>query len=387
MIKKVTAALTAMAILTSSVAALAAEATDETSVPMHQMEQKEIETLELSLEGAIGLALENNPRIQAADSAITSSTLSLEVTAEKQKTYDDYSKYLKVSVSDGMDVAYLKHGYYPFAAQKALDLAVMSKEQVIASIAYEVTEKYYNVKLMESLVSIAQAGLKMAEDNAKIINDNYQVGYVSALEVRNAENAVAQAEFSVQSYERSLQIATDSLRLSLQIDSSDCNLVLTDEIVLPELPENVDEMIAGAVNTRYDMNALKVDYDLKTEAFNITKFYVNEKTALYHSAYSDYVNSKATYDNATKGIVLALNNEYAGILTAKDNVTVAENNLSVAIDAYEVAKTKFDMGMITNLELTNYMVQLDQSRVELENAKVTYLLAVEKFAYNTTIGL
>lgn len=387
MIKKVTAALTAMAILTSSVAALAAEATDETSVSIQQMEKTEVETIELSLEGAIGMALENNPRIQAADSAINSATLSLEVTTEKQKTYDKNSKYIIVSVPDGIEMAYLKHGYYPFAAQKGLDLAVISKEQVIAAISYEVTEKYYNVKLLESLLGIANSSLQMAKDNEKIMKDNFAVGYVSALEVRNAENAVTQAEYSVQSYERNLKTAIKSLKLSLQIENTNCNLVLTDEIVLPVLPENVDEMIAGALITRYDVNALKTDYDLKTRIFDITKLYVNEKTALYHSAQSDYINSKATYENTTKALVLALNNEYSGILTLKDNITVAENNLSVASDAYDAAKAKFDMGLMTNLELTNYMVQLEQRQVELENAKVTYLLAVEKFGYNTTIGL
>jgi hypothetical protein len=45
------------------------------------------------------------------------------------------------------------------------------------------------------------------------------------------------------------------------------------------------------------------------------------------------------------------------------------------------------MGMITNLELTKDLNELTTAMEDLENAKFTYKLAVEKYNYDITIGL
>ena len=143
----------------------------------------------------------------------------------------------------------------------------------------------------------------------------------------------------------------------------------------------------NAVETRYDITALRKTYELGKEYFDITSFYVNDGTAMYHTAYSDFVKKEYTYENTKKMIVLSLRNDYSSILTAWDNVVAAENDLAIKQTEYDSAVIKCEIGMITNLELTAVMAELDGCRVQLENARTTYLLAVTKFGYNTTIGI
>lgn len=388
MIKKITALLTATAIVLSAVPVFAKEDALE-AVPVHKMDVNEITEIKLSLQEAVAVALENNPRINAADASIKSATLSLEVVEETQKDFDKLAKYASVPVviSQGLDTAYLKHGYYPAAARVGLELAEISKEQVTAAISYEVTEKYYNVKLMEELVNIAKTGLGLAQDNLTLMENQLEAGYVSALEVKNAQNAVTQAENSVKSYERNLELAVRSFKISLQLDNTACNVVLTDEIAVPELPEADKELIAAAVNTRYDMTAARKDFELKEMMFDIAKKYVTDKMAMYHTVYSDYMNSKYTYDNAVKMIGIALESEYASILSAYDAIKAAENDLDVKQNVYDSKKTMYDLGLITNLELTSAMADYDSAKMQLENSRVTYALAVIKFGYSTTIGI
>ncbi|MBQ8002653.1 MAG: TolC family protein [Clostridia bacterium] len=388
MIKKLTASLVAATIACCSLPAFAADES-ENFIPAQKMEATPTKAIELSVEGAIALALENNPRVKAADSAITSAKLSLEVAQDSQKEFNQLSKYVNipVKISDGLETAYLKEGYYPYAAKVGVELAEKSKEQVVAAVSYEVIEKYYNVKLMEKLVAIGKTGLKLAEENETLMKEHFAAGFVAAIEVKNAENAVLQAKNSLSSYERTLLIATESLKVSLQLDGTEYTLYLTDDITIPQLPENTDALIENALNTRFDITAARKDYELKSELFNITKRYLTDDTALYHQAYSDYLNSEYTYNNAMKMIRLALGNEYTSILSAKDAIAVAENNLEVKQSLYDASKVKYDLGMITNIELTAAMAELDGAKTELENARVTYALAVIKFGYNTTIGL
>ncbi len=390
MLKKSLILLTVAAVLLGSVPVMAEEA-----VSIHTMEEIEIEKIELSLEAAIGMALEESPRILAAEASVKSAELALKVSEETAKEYKDMEKLaskipgvsMAVNVSGGLDQAYLKHGYYVDAAKVGVELAEMSKKQAEATISYEVTQKYYNVKLMEELVGIAEAGLTLAKDNLAMMENQFEAGYVPSLEVRNAKNAVVRAEYSLKSYERNLEMAKKSLKVSLQIEDAACDVVLTDDITMPTVPENAQEMIDTALNSRYDMTAVKKDYELKKAKFDITAFYMSDKTALYHSSYSEYLSAEYTYNNAAAMMKIALESEYASILTAADEITACENEVEIALAMYESRKTMYDLGLITNLELTSAMTELDSSRVQLENARVNYALAVIKFAYSTTIGI
>ncbi len=388
MAKRFIASLAAVAVIINAVPAFAQDVAEQ-NVPIQKMEETHTESIELTLQEAIALAMENNPRIEAQNSSIKSAELSLEVTEESQKEFDKMAKYVNipVKISDGLDTAYLKHGYYPYAAQVGLELAEMSKEQVVATISYEVTEKYYNVKLMEKLVEISRSGLGIAKDNLELMKNHFEAGFVSELEVKNAENAVKQSENNLKSYERTLFIATESLRVSLQIDGTSCKLVLTDEIELPALPENKADVIANAVNSRYDITAARKDFELKSKKYDIAKAYLTDKMVAYHQVYSEYLKAKYTYENAVKMIKLGLENEYTTVLGSMDAISVAENDLAIKETLYESAKVKNELGMITNLELTAAMSELEASRVQLENARVTYALGVIKFGYNTTIGI
>lgn len=388
MTRKITALLTAMAITLCAVPVFAEDDSSD-AVMLHKMDINEVSEIKLSVENALAIALEGSPRIDAADASVKSATLSLEIVEDTQKEYEKLEKYVNipVKISEGLDAAYLKHGYYPAAARVGVELAEISKEQVVAAISYEVTEKYYNAKLLESLVDIANTGLTLAKDNLALMQNQFEAGYVSALEVKNAQNAVTQAENSVKSYERNLKIAMQSLKVSLRMDETECKIVLTDEIEMPEMPQNADEMIKAALNTRYDLTAVRKDFELKTMLYDIAKMYTTDKMAMYHTVYSDYMNSKYTYDNAVKMIGIALESEYAAILTAYDAIRAAENDLDVKQNIYDSKKTMYDLGLITNLELTGAMADLDSAKMQLENSRVTYSLAVIKFGYSTTIGI
>lgn len=394
MIRKITALLAATAIALTSVPAFAQEEASE-ATGIHTMEEKEVEKIELSLDGAIAMALENNPRLLAADATVKSAEMSLIIAEETGKEYKDMEKTLSkipgvsmaINVSDGLEQAYLKHGYYVEAAKVGVELATMSKSQVSASVAYEVTQKYYNAKLMERLVDIAETGLKVAKDNLTMMENQFEAGYVPAIEVQNAKNAAQRAEYTLGSYERNLELAKKSLKVSLQLEEYGGDIILTDEIEIPSLPENAEEAINSAIESRYDMTAVKKDYELKTRMFEITKFYVTDKTAMYHSAYSEYLNAEYTYNNAVEMMKIALESEYAAILTAADEIVACENDALVAQAMYESRKTMYDLGLITNLELTGVMAELDSSRMQLENARVNYALAIVKFSYSTTVGI
>ncbi|MDO4563383.1 MAG: TolC family protein [Clostridia bacterium] len=344
---------------------------------------------ELSLEDAIKLGLDKNPQLEAADAKIRSSEFALETAKLNQKEFNSLNNRYSVAVdtANSMETAYLKHGYYPVAAQAAIDLAVMAKQQVESQINYNVTEKYFNVKRLEQLVEISRSSLQIANDNADIVKKQFELGLASKLEVQNVEASVESAAFTLESYKRNLELAAEGLKIAIQKEDSDEIFVLTDEIALPEMPALPDTVMEMALESRYDVIALKKAYELQEMYFNITGLYVLEDTSKYQSVYADTLSAKYTYENTAKQLALAIRNEYAAVLTAGESILSAQNALNVKQIEFDSNKIKYEMGLITNLQLTTTMAELENCKVQLENANLSYMLAVEKYNYDITIGI
>ncbi len=405
MLKRLIAALAAASMVTGVMASAAfAESTDaeestnqetvlteETAVETAEETADNSEVLELSLEDAIQSALDENPQMQAADAAIESAELSYDVmsitTRDIQKLEKNYTISIDITDDDSMTMAYLKEGYYLYASEVAIDLQNMAKEQVEAQISYDVTEKYFNLKLLEKLIAISETSLSLAEENADIVKKQFELGLVSDLEVQNVNASVESAQFSLEGYKRSKEIALESFKITAQLEDETREIVLTDDLVLPDMPEGVDEAAENAMSTRYDAVALLRNYEMQERYFEITKYYIPDSVATYYSAYSDYMTAKYNYETNTKLLTLSIRQEYNEILSAKESIQSAESALNVKQTEYDSACIKYDMGLITNLEKTEIMTELDSCKVQLENAHLTYMLAVQKYNYDIGIGL
>lgn len=349
------------------------------------------EVLELSLAEAIATALDANPQMLAADAAIESAELSYDVmainTRDIQKLEKNYTISIDITDDDSMAMAYLKEGYYLYASEIGIELQNMAKEQVEAQISYDVTEKYFNLKLLEKLISISETSLSLAEENADIVKKQFELGLVSDLEVQNVNASVESAEFSLESYKRSKEIALESFKITAQLEDETREIVLTDDLVLPDMPEGVDEAAQAALSTRYDAVSLLRNYEMQEKYFEVTKYYIPDSVATYYSAYSDYMTAKYNYEANTKLIALSIKQEYNEILSASEAIQSAESALNVKQTEYDSACIKYEMGLITNLEKTEIMAELDSCKVQLENAHLTYMLAVQKYNYDIGIGL
>ena len=118
---------------------------------------------------------------------------------------------------------------------------------------------------------------------------------------------------------------------------------------------------------------------------NTTAF--TEKSAVYNTAYSDMISKENQYNSAKDGIELAIRSSYNSILSNKSTLNIAERTCDMAKREYEASKLRYELGMITNLELTDKIYDLYEAEVSLSQAKVNYTMSVEKYKYDITIGL
>ncbi len=335
----------------------------------------------LSLSDAIERASKDHPQLIANEAEQESNRINLDA---QQRTKRKYEKF--TPSTSNYDVMYIKKGYYVHTYEMMMRLNEKKEQQIRSKIAYDVTQSYFNYKLACSLRDIAANAYDLALENYNNVKTRFDLGMIAELDLKNAQLSVDQCRNTLSSYERKCGLAKENLKFNLQLEDKECDFILTDDISCGEFSADLEKDLAAAYENRYDVNALKESYLLSEEYFEYTKP-LSSATAKYQTAYSDYVTKGYEYNNNKKLIGLSVKNTYNSVLDAKDTLATAEKSTEIAKQTYEINKVKFENGMITNSDLTKSLNDYLSSNISLENAKLTYKLAVEKYAYEISIGL
>ncbi|MBQ8588244.1 MAG: TolC family protein [Clostridia bacterium] len=346
---------------------------------------EEAQAIDLGLTEAIDMAMTDNAQIIANSYRQYANQKNLESAHANKKDAVNSSKNMPILSATTINELLLKKGYYVEAAKMQQRLTIKEADKIKASIAYSVTEAYYNLVLMDKLIAAANNAHNLALANLEVIDAQYDMGLIAELDYENASLAVDNAKSMVDSYILNREIADANLKILLDIPQ-DTKLTLTDEIETEEFSADANTDITSALDTRYDVTAAKEAKDLAMLYFDIAKSFTSG-SAVYNTAYADYIDAENTYKSALDGITLSLRSSYNKTLTTHTAMELARRQYETKLKAYEAVKLKYELGMISNLELTNGINELYDAQVSYANAKLNYRLAVEKYKYEISTGL
>lgn len=356
--------------------------TDTDTYEEEQPEDREAKVYAITLSEAIDMAYEDNAQLEANELEQYGNEISLKSANTTMRSY----RNVVVNVSSSFEAYCLKNGYYVEAAEMALRLSQSENEKIRASIAYDVTEAYYNLVLMQKLTAAAENSYNLALDNMTVVDAEAALGMIPNIDYQNAELTVAKCKNALDTYKLQMQIAENNLKILLNKDEENCRIIPTDEIECEYYSSDVTADIEAAMNTRYDVNALKEQRDLAEKYFDMSSA-LTDHSATYNTAYASFMKADYNYTHNSKLIALSIQSGYNNILTSEANMETARQTYEIKLLEYESSKLKYELGMITNLDLTSSINDLYSAQVSYANAKLTYRLAVEKYKYEITIGL
>ena len=336
----------------------------------------------ISLNDAVNMAYEENAQIEANLLKQKGNKVNLSVARISKRE----AKNITANVSSGFELYCVKNGYYVKASEMALRISEMESEKIKANIAYNVTQSYYNLVLMQKLLNAAENSYELALGNKKAVDAQYELGLIPELDFQNADITVKLCENALNEYKLNYEIAEQNLKILIHKDQENCTIVPTDEIECEEYISNSEEDIKNALETRFDLSSLKENRNLSEEYFNCAKA-GGEGSAIYNTAYASFMEADYNYTNTRKLIALSVKSQYNTIITSSAKMETARMQYEIDLKEYEAAKLKYELGMIANLELTKCINDLYTSQVNYANAKLNYRLAVEKYKYEITIGL
>jgi len=400
---------------------------------------------ELSLNDALTLALTENKNIQIAKADVQYSDAlireawstalpQVNIAANYNRNLMDNFFYITVTDSLGskniskFDVTFknqfalnaqLTQTIYSFGKiGTALDIAydfesysaLQFKEQQ-NMILTQVKKAYYRTLLAAKVVEVAEESEKSALENYENVKIRFEGGLVSEFDLLQAEVRWQNAIPSTLEARKNYELATNNLKLLLNLPIQEPIEVKWDMESYPEKPEKlpVEQVleirpgylallleqqmrrknvkiefanhlptIYGSVNYTYAANSDEFSLDNDNDnlilgvGINFPIFSGGYTSAQVQKARIDVEKIDKQVELNQDNIRIDLQNVYLRMEEAESRIDAAQKSVNSARRAFEIAESRYNNGLATQLELKD-------SRIFLDQAQITYLTAI--YAY------
>lgn len=397
--------------------------------------QEAKDTLTLTLDKALEIALSENPTIKVADEEI-----SLKEVANKE-TWQNLLP--QISISGSLDhtikAAQMNLGGQSFkmgqdnsntanaglavslplfapSVYKAMsmtktdiELAVEKSRASKQDLVNQVTKAYYQLMLTQDTYEVMQKSYKLAEDNFNVANAKYQQGTVSEFDKISAEVQMRSVKPSVVSASNAVTLAKLQLKVLMGI-TADVDLKADDNLAnyetalfAGELSAGDESLINNTTMKQFDLNHKLLLKNIKSQRTNFLPILSMSLSYQYQSLYNPNLNFfDYTWSNSSSlmfnlSIPLYKASNFTKMKTARIQVKQLEWNrldterkLNMQIESYRSNMAASSEQVVSNKENVlqaekavliagkryevgkGTVLELNSSQVSLTQAELTY---------------
>ncbi len=328
------------------------------------------------------------------------------------------------------------------AALKKEEAAGYSLSRALQTIAFDVTQAYYQVLLNQELLAIARENLLLAQNQMTLTERQFQIGLKSMIDRNQQQADAAESELSVIKAETSLQKSMLELVRRIQIDPlTNFSLEPLDSLNSPRsLKPDPDTLVELAYQRRSDLKGKELEvkaskwqitmakaafYPHLDVTFNVSSGgteYLNQ--SIVDSPYPTYpplsdqiansigysvvlnlswtifdgfqtrynvetakinrINQQYDYDDLKNNILIDIHEAAGEYRSALMQIETAKISLKAAQSAFDGIKRKSELGAVSFIELSMARATLFTARSNLSQA--TYNLALQKSILDFSTG-
>lgn len=304
-------------------------------------------------------------------------------------------------IGNGLEVAYEFESY-----------SNRQYEEQRNTIISQVKKAYYRVLLAAKVVEVAEESEKSALENYENVKIRYDGGLVSEFDLLQAEVRWQNAIPSKLEAKKNYQLATNNLKLMLNLPIEEPIEVKWDMDSYPAKPEKIpaDEVyenqpgylallleqqmrrknvkiefanhlptIFGSVNYNYTANSDEFHLDNRNDnvvvgvGINFPIFSGGYTSAQVQKARIDVEKIDKQVELDQDNIRINLQNVYLRMDEAESRIEAAQKGMNSARRAFEIAESRYNNGLATQLELKDSRIFLDQARITHLTAIYAYL--------------
>lgn len=405
----------------------------------------EAQVMDINLEKAIEIALDENPTIRVADKDIelkkiadtqawqallpeVTATGSIQHTllAAEMNLGGNKFKMGRDNTNTGALVGTLSLPLFAPAVYQNMKLTkediLLAQEKARSSrldLINQVTKAYYQLLLAQDSYIVMQESYKISKQYYDVVAAKFEVGRVSEYDKISAEVQMRSMSSSLVSAETGLTLAALQLKVLMGI-TTDISLHVTDKLenyenglLLPSIDGNEAELENNSAMRQFDLNRALLERSLKIQRTGFMPTVSFLLTGQYQSLYNDnwsvwdYDWSPSASFTLSVSIPIFKASNWTKVKTSKLQLAQLEDSrvntrrqLSMAIDSYknnmaasiaQVASNKqaiVQADKAVTIASTRYdvgrgtILELNQSEVALTQAKLTYHQSIYDYLRN-----
>lgn len=341
----------------------------------------------LTIEDAKRLAVENSNLLKSAEIKIESDEINArEALATKERTPNNSLPPGYGGISR-VETTLTRRGYYSDLAEMAFILSKLSKERIINAIEFSAVSEYYSLANSQESLKTKKESLEIAVENLRAVNLMYELGTVSRLEVQSAEFAVRQTELELDSIKRGVEFAKISFNNVLGLDEN-AEVILTDSLEVKEIQEiDVEESVSSALENRFEVIAAELQLAAAEKEAEAYGAFYTRQTYFYKLKEFNVESNKTILENTKNSIELSIKKAYYDYLDSYNSVLLSDIAVQSAELMHGLAKSKFETGAGTNLEVIEAQNNLDSAKLRKVQAQTGFYLTKLAFDIQLEVGI
>lgn len=321
--------------------------------------------LELNLEEAIQLGLENDPGYRL-------STLDVDI-AQVRLEQAEAGNLMQPSPT------------LLYQAQVGLELAERSLLLAERSLVLQIAQDYYTLLRLENILSVLDEAIRLGERQLAVAESRFAAGAATRLDVMTAETTLAGHRADRAQAEANKQLAEAKFKQILGL-SREVQLVLDDAVIEQALPDiTLEQALETGLANRIELIQAAAGVSIAEKELELK---TNDYTPLLDRrlAEVELTRAQTVLEQATQGISLAIQNAYHTMHDAFKRMELASMELAKAEETYRVVQALFDAGMATDVEILQAQTGLTQARSGQVNAVFDFNIARMEFFHAIGLG-
>ncbi|MEA5093633.1 MAG: TolC family protein [Sedimentibacter saalensis] len=394
--KRKIALLLAMALTLTTIQTNYALADEEKAVTTTAETTTEtVQPLQLSIEDAIKLAVENDRGMWKINDGIKQMQQMRKDGSDAKEQAEwlmdqdlGTLSMLNIDATSGyVETLLAKNGYYIKTADTQMKLLEKKKEVLTAGIELTAKSLYYNVLIAEKTIEINKAKLASANEQLRVINLKFNTGSATKAEVLSGEMSVQQAQTELDSANDDLNMSKLNLLNGLNLPF-DTEVILTSKDLnyVPTQQLNLNAAIEKAKKDRTEIieaeNALEVQ-KIKTHVYTA---YYTSNLRQHKAAVEELKDAELNVPQAYKDVELDVRKSYLNLVKAERSLVNMDKTVELAKEAARINKLLYANGMAAAADVISADANLAQAEIGRYQVLVAYNLSKLMFDNSNLIG-
>ena len=397
--------------LISSLPVLGMETTSESAVSQEENQETAVEeeVLQLTIEDAVNLAVENSWDIQTLDRNLRNIDDAIDAQEDLQDTIEDsLDEAIRRAESLGMntieatqsvlaqffgpnfdyvDYLLIKRGHGVEQAKEQEVVLEETKKQTLEALEIGAKSAYYQVLIAEKTLELQEQLLKKAEQHKEIAQVKYENGVATKLVKLQADSAYISAKSDYQNAEDELKIKYLELNNTLGLEFDQKVDLVSDVGYTPTEDIDLAASIEAAFENRSDIKKLKSELELQEVETAAYKSYYTPALQQYKDAEEKLLEAEHAYDQSFKDVELDVRRNYLELVKAERALSNMTESAAIARESVRVSQLFYEYDLATLTDVIDAETGLAQAEIGRYQLMVSYNITKMMFENSYDVGL